>query len=441
MPSPSDVTDIQLGRYRLCRRRGVQTWGLRWWIGATRTSCRRSLGITDLIEARIAAVQYVLADLRTGEYDQRARREALRDLSLVVLGDALDGAEDKAAVDTMRQDVAQMIAAQRRPTQGDPRDLSVIEALVSYLEQHADRLPSGSNARLSARHIRDAIDIQTTVADLTPALQREIIHALARKGHSVGYIARTMSVLSAAIGHARREGVIMAAPLITLSADRIGAIIGAPEKPVHRRLDIDELAAFLRAVGGTRRSAHLHRYVILALTTMGRPDAICELTRAQIDRDMRVIDLNPPGRRQTKKRRPVVPITDTLAAWLELWDGEDQDLSLPLITHRGKPVANPKRGVRATAIRARLLGAGDWSPERAVVPYTLRRSMARLLRTRGLPLDDIAALLGHKSRAHSTTEIYADVDATQMHRARQAIDGVMKEIAARGAPIMPRRGA
>ncbi|MEN2980906.1 tyrosine-type recombinase/integrase [Tistrella bauzanensis] len=431
------VADIQIGRYRLCRRSGGRTWSLRWWDRASGASHRRSLGLTDLIEARLAAAQYVMADLRTSHYEHRERRDALRDLSAIVLGDALNAAEDQAAVDTLRQDVAQMIAAQRRPSHGDPRDLSVIEALVPYLEQHTDGLPSGPVARISARHLRDVIGIEATVADLTPARQREIIMALARRGHAPGYISRTMSVLSAAIGHARRDGVIMAAPLITLSRDRIAAIIGAPDEHTHRRLDIADLAAMVSALGDTRRSAHLHRYVILALNTLGRPDAVCDLTRAQIDHEMRVIDLNPAGRRQTKKRRPVVPMTATLAAWLTAWDAEDQDHSLPLVCHRGRPVANPKRGIRSTAIRARLMAADDWSPERSVVPYTLRRSMARLLRTRGVPLDDLAALLGHKSRAHGTTEIYADVEPAQMHRARTAIDGIMAEIAARGGPIMP----
>lgn len=41
--------------------------------------------------------------------------------------------------------------------------------------------------------------------------------------------------------------------------------------------------------------------------------------------------MNPPGRIQTKKRRPVLPLHDWLRPWIEAADGH-------LVTYRGKPV-------------------------------------------------------------------------------------------------------
>ena len=51
--------------------------------------------------------------------------------------------------------------------------------------------------------------------------------------------------------------------------------------------------------------------------TLARPEAILELKLFQVNLDDRLITLNPPGREQTKKRRPTLPITDTLFPWLE----------------------------------------------------------------------------------------------------------------------------
>ena len=39
-----------------------------------------------------------------------------------------------------------------------------------------------------------------------------------------------------------------------------------------------------------------------------------------------LIDLNPTGRKQTKKRRPTIEFTENLRGWLEHW-GEDRPLA------------------------------------------------------------------------------------------------------------------
>ena len=49
---------------------------------------------------------------------------------------------------------------------------------------------------------------------------------------------------------------------------------------------------------------------------MARPSAILELTWDRVDFGRRLIDLNPAGRKQTAKRRPVVKMNDELHAAL-----------------------------------------------------------------------------------------------------------------------------
>jgi hypothetical protein len=56
------------------------------------------------------------------------------------------------------------------------------------------------------------------------------------------------------------------------------------------------------------KAPHARLYVELGIATMARPSAILELQWPQVDWEREQVDFNPPGRRQTKKRRPIVPL-------------------------------------------------------------------------------------------------------------------------------------
>jgi integrase len=73
-------------------------------------------------------------------------------------------------------------------------------------------------------------------------------------------------------------------------------------QPKGRPLKLDELAALLDAP----MPEHLFLFCLLALSTLSRPAALLELTPEQYDQEDGIVDLNPPGREQTKKHRPMV---------------------------------------------------------------------------------------------------------------------------------------
>jgi hypothetical protein len=50
--------------------------------------------------------------------------------------------------------------------------------------------------------------------------------------------------------------------------------------------------------------------------TLARPSAILDLGSSQFDEAHGLLDLNPPGRTQNKKFRPILPVTPTLMPWL-----------------------------------------------------------------------------------------------------------------------------
>jgi len=61
-------------------------------------------------------------------------------------------------------------------------------------------------------------------------------------------------------------------------------------------------------------------------------------------------------------------------------------------------------------------------------PYSIRHTMAKELRKRGVPPWELQGMLGHKAGEFRTTEVYAKHDPSYMGKARQAIDNIMKEI-------------
>jgi hypothetical protein len=64
-------------------------------------------------------------------------------------------------------------------------------------------------------------------------------------------------------------------------------------------------------------SRHMLTYLVIAIATMARPGAILDLGGAQYDNEHDRVDLNPAGRRQNKKHRPIPAVAPTLKPWLQ----------------------------------------------------------------------------------------------------------------------------
>jgi hypothetical protein len=79
------------------------------------------------------------------------------------------------------------------------------------------------------------------------------------------------------------------------------------------------------------RRQNLLAFLRLSVATWGRPDAIMDAStlRGQWNSQARVFNLNPVGRRQTKKRRAIVPVPECIGEWLDTIKGPvvPQDLS------------------------------------------------------------------------------------------------------------------
>lgn len=91
----------------------------------------------------------------------------------------------------------------------------------------------------------------------------------------------------------------------------------APDRSKSKDLEYspEQVAAILDAAAGRPDRHHALLYMMIALSTLGRSEAILEL---DADRQIKknLIYFNPPDRIQTRKRRAIVPIAPTLAPWL-----------------------------------------------------------------------------------------------------------------------------
>ena len=161
----------------------------------------------------------------------------------------------------------------------------------------------------------------------------------------------------------------------------------APERKV-RHLSHAEFERFFSAV----HAPHARLYVLLGLFTMARPSAILDLTWDRVDFGRGLIDLNPAGRRQTAKRRPVVPMNDELRDALEA--AYEARQCAFVVEHGAKQVASVKKAFSAASDRSGV----------RVTPYTLRHTGAVWAAEAGTSMAALAQYMGHETSA--TTEMH-----------------------------------
>lgn len=209
-----------------------------------------------------------------------------------------------------------------------------------------------------------------------------------RRDRSASTTRYEMTLLSVALRWGVKNGVGEAVP-----------DIWRPEAPERgeRHISVKEFAKWFAQV----RAPHARLYVELALATMARPTAILELTWPQIDWDHATVNLNPPGRRQTKKRRPIVGLDEeTMKLLRTAHEGAQSDY---IIERGGKKVANIKKAFQAASKRSGI----------HVTPYMLRHTGAVWAAERGTPMAELAQFMGHDDDA-TTQKFYARFTPTYL---------------------------
>jgi hypothetical protein len=180
------------------------------------------------------------------------------------------------------------------------------------------------------------------VAAITIEEQERFVRHLRERGLVNGTIKRMAGVLGAALRRAYNTNQLAAVPAV-LKPTYFG-----PDVERQRILTLDEMKVLWEA----KMPFHLRVYLVISINTAARPEAILELKSEQIDLERRLLRLNPPGRRQTKKYRPTLPISNTLLPWLDL----ERDYQVQYKKRQDRPIDSIKttwREVRKRAGRPR----------------------------------------------------------------------------------------
>ena len=391
MPKRRKEPLFELGGFWIAQERGSDTFYRYWYSGVSQRVSRKSLGTADFEEAKTQLARYVIT---------------------------------------------------RPPEDGlSPKNALVTAILTHYWQTHSDATPSAAQARrageLLVEWIVDARNKPAAnAADFSIPWQHEFIKWLSeKKNHAVGTISREMSIIAAAFNHAVKRIVIdddnlkrevqllkYAVPVI-YKQDEISRLTSKPvSEPREWTPRFEELAMFIdtigkRTAGGTwdKNSENLFRYVVCALNTWARPEAILQLhVPTQVDFEAGILRLNPPQRKQTKKVRPKIPLTDNLAAWLKDWGTERP------IHRNGMALKSVKKVFKAHAV---LLGMPKFTP------YALRHFMATNIRHIDgcdVTREQRQEWLGHKPQ--DTTSWYEHSDVEWLREAKIATDKIMIRI-------------
>ena len=198
-----------------------------------------------------------------------------------------------------------------------------------------------------------------------------------RRGINVGdaTICTELSYLSAALNFAVDTQLIPARPRIWRTPQ------GRPRSAVEdyhlTRLQADRL---LRAA---EQTPHLRLWIILALATAGRPLHILQLTWDRVDFHRGTINLDDPKRDRTAKGRARVAMND--AAREALLEARRRATSAVVIEFESKPIKSIKGALKRAAARAGVEAS----------PYVLRHTAAVWLADAGVPMEEIAQIMGH----------------------------------------------
>jgi len=287
-------------------------------------------------------------------------------------------------------------------------DVTVEALMQRHMVQHASKLRSAAAVRYSMAFWCEFF-AGAMLSDVTPARQRAFVEWLRGGGNrSDGYLRRILADGQSAINSAwKRDELAGTVPPVKIN---LGL---APEgEPRDRVLSIAEMAALFDAT----TAPHVRLYLLLALSTAARPEAILELTTWQLDFDNRVIELNQRGRAQTKKRRPTLPMIPLLVPVLKaIAPG-------PVITWNGRMVDSIKTTFRKSVSDAGLAGTG-------VNPYALRHTVATEMRRRGVSEYDVSGWLGHRGE-NKTTDRYAKFSPDFRSAPVQAVESYFADLAA-----------
>lgn len=332
------------------------------------------------------------------------------------------GTDDRAAAE---QILSQHIIEKDQPVDiVSPTRRNIADVLAAYAEEHAVHTASPAS---TAFNIKALIPFwgHRTVADVRPVLCREYLQyrretaKKAGKSAADATVARELGVLGAAIRHDFKQGRL---------ASPVPIWKPPPSAPKDRWLTREEVVRLLKTARTRQRMNsntgearthsfsrwHLSFFILMALYTAARKEALLTLTWSQVDLERGLIDLNKVGDKVTNKRRAIVPIPNRLMTFLRIAKkrAPENCANAYVINYYGKSVLRIDQSFRRIVKDAGL---------KDVTPHTLRHTAATWMAQANVPLWVISKYLGHTS-SKTTERVYAHHNPTFLMEAKDALE-------------------
>jgi len=266
---------------------------------------------------------------------------------------------------------------------------SVEDAVNCYLSEHVDHVAL-DHKRASIAWKRMAPHFgKVPIKDLSG---KHVADYTRKRDASAGTINRELGVLSAALRWGNAQGII----------DRVIVIKRLPEpEPRKMWLNKEECLRFLEA---SKRYPHVFRFVALALLTGQRKEAILSLQWSQVIWKEGVIDFTDRhDKRKRRKNRAVIPISQEMHTLLSAIERD----SIYVVSNNGRRIRDMRKAWANILRDCGLEG---------VTPHILRHSVATNLVRDGVPIIEVAKLLGHKD-SRITEKVYAKFSPDYLNNA------------------------
>jgi len=275
--------------------------------------------------------------------------------------------------------ISQASAERERPQTVDHL-ATVDDVWALYTENLEPGRPIVVRCRSVGPKLLDGLGRATPVASLKQAHIDRFVRdrASGRLGRRAkpGTIWLELNLLRTAIGFAVRKKLVPASAKPDLDFPE-------PPEARDRWLRVDEARKLFTEIAAARkgeRLSRLERFAWIALETAARKAVIERLTWDQVDLEARVIHYHRAGDRRTKKRRPSVPISDSL---------------LPILQQAYAERVSNLVLDRTQELNDELTRAAKRAGVPDVTPHVLRHTAATWMARRGVPLFTIAGVLGN----------------------------------------------
>lgn len=285
--------------------------------------------------------------------------------------------------------------------------------MENYFTARTDHLPSKNAARTAGRRFLEHFGVKARACDLTEDGLKGYARTQVKTGNSLGYIARDFTVASAALRHSNVSTI-----RVIYSESHMRNVWKLTAK-ARRKAFVptdQQMALILRQP----MPEDLSRWLLISMATGCRPEAAIDLAPAARIPEAQAIDLNPHGRAQNKKRRPIVRCPKVLTTALNRW--EKGVHSKHTLGGRYCGYASVDSVDSALERVCKKIGI----PQMSV--YSIRHKVTTVMRAAGVPKDQIERQLGHRGTETSTSDQYGEFSPDFQKAASDALDAWVRRL-------------